>query len=178
MQMDLDVHGMKWILATDVEDLTILQTFSQTPCAARVEGELEEELVLYFLLTPVLARIQPVELQTIMEMVALGMKKAHAIDVDITILTTFSLMLCAVDVEEEVVDQLFLLIYALVQTQITEPQIHLDIHARVIRTTKITRVIDVVFMTMITFSQNQCVAHVVEALVIRPIILIPALALI
>ena len=63
------------------------------------------------------------ELQTIMEMVARGMKKAHAIDVDNTILTTFSLMLCVVDVEEEVVDQLILLLHVLARIQKMEPQI-------------------------------------------------------
>ena len=75
-----------------------------------------------------------------LDMIALGMKKALAIVADNSTLKTFNQMLCVVDVEEEVVDQLFPLIYAHVKIQQMEPQIQLEIAALGM---KQTHVIDV-----------------------------------
>ena len=79
-------------------DLTTLQAFNQMPCA--VHAEEEAEVVLHFLLTPVLALTQRMKLQTMMEMDAPGMNKAPVIDVDNSTLMSLSQMSCAVDVVE------------------------------------------------------------------------------
>ena len=96
-----------------------------------------------------------------MDMIALGMKKALAIDADNLTLKTFSLILCVVDVEEEAVNQLFPLIYVLVKIQQMEPQIQLDMIALGMKQTHVIDVGD--NTTQLVFSQMSCVVLVEEA---------------
>ena len=145
-------------------DNTTLIAFSQMLCVVHAEEEVGHLL----LLAPVLAQTQRMDPQTQQEMDALGMKKALAIDADNTTPKTFSLILCVVDVEEEVVDQLFPLIYVLAMIQHMEQQIQLEMDVLGMKQIHVTDVVD--NTTRLAFSQISCVVHAGEEVENRPLI--------